>query len=159
LRTEPCHCRSGLGLEAQRKAVDDYLNGGKWTLVKEFVEIESGRRADRPELAKALMLCRAHRAALVVAKVDRLTRSHDFLTRLNDSRVEVRFCDLPQLEGPTGRFLLQQMVSVAELEAGMIGDRTRRERGARSSTRPTYSPSSTGWIPIAQHRYARWRRN
>src|SRR5712664_3137865 len=122
--------RSGLGVEAQRQAVETYLNGGKWTLVKEFVEVESGKRADRPELAKALMLCRAHRAALVVAKVDRLTRSHDFLTRLNDSRVEVRFCDLPQLEGPTGRFLLQQMVSVAELEAGMIGDRTKKALAA-----------------------------
>ena len=73
--------RSGLGVEAQRQAVADYLNGGKWTLVKEFVEVESGKRADRPELAKALALCRAHRAALVVAKVDRLARSQRFLSR------------------------------------------------------------------------------
>src|ERR1700760_2468319 len=86
--------RSGLGLEAQRKAVADYLNGGRWKLLEEFVEGESGRRADRPELAKAFALCRAHRAALVVAKVDRLTRSHDFLSKVKDSRVEVRFCDL-----------------------------------------------------------------
>lgn len=117
--------RSGLGVEAQREAVAAYLNGGKWTLVAEFVEIESGKRADRPELAKALALCRAHRAALVVAKVDRLARSQGFLSRILDAGVDVRFCDLPQIEGPTGRFLLQSMMSVAELEAGMISARTK----------------------------------
>lgn len=117
--------RSGLGVEAQREAVASYLNGGKWTLVAEFVEIESGRRADRPELAKALALCRAHRAALVVAKVDRLARSQGFLSRILEAGVDVRFCDLPQIEGPTGRFLLQSMMSVAELEAGMISARTK----------------------------------
>lgn len=117
--------RSGLGLEAQRAAVAAYLNGGPWKLVAEFVEVESGRRADRPELANALALCRAHRAALVVAKVDRLARSQGFLSRILEAGVDVRFCDLPQIEGPTGRFLLQSMMSVAELEAGMISARTK----------------------------------
>lgn len=117
--------RSGLGLEAQRKAVDDYLNGGAWHLLREFVEVESGRRADRPEFDKALALCRAHRAALVVAKVDRLARSQSFLARVLEAGVDVRFCDLPQIEGPTGKFLLQSMMSVAELEAGLISARTK----------------------------------
>ncbi|MCJ2064402.1 recombinase family protein [Methylobacterium sp. J-088] len=117
--------RSGLGLEAQRSAVTNYLNGGAWTLIAEVVEIESGRNADRPELARALALCRAHRTALVVAKVDRLARSQAFLSNLLAAGVEVRFCDLPQIEGPTGRFLLQQMMSVAELEAGLISARTK----------------------------------
>jgi DNA invertase Pin-like site-specific DNA recombinase len=117
--------RSGLGLDAQRKAVEDYLNGGAWHLLREFVEVESGRRSDRPELERALELCRAHRAALVVAKVDRLARSQSFLSKLSDARVDVRFCDLPQIEGPTGKFLLQSMMAVAELEAGMISARTK----------------------------------
>src|SRR3954470_24307474 len=104
--------RSGLGLEAQREAVTTYLNGGSWSIIAEFVEVESGRVSDRSELAKALALCRAHRAALVVAKVDRLARSKAFLSRLLEAGVEVRFCDLPQIEGPTGRFLLQSMMSV-----------------------------------------------
>lgn len=117
--------RSGLGLEAQRKAVGDYLNGGSWRLLREFVEVESGRRSDRPELEKALDLCRAHRAALVVAKVDRLARSQSFLSKLLDAGVDVRFCDLPQIEGPTGKFLLQSMMAVAELEAGLISARTK----------------------------------
>src|ERR1700722_15197619 len=116
--------RSGLGLEAQQAAVAGYLNGGNWSIVAEFTEVESGRRADRPELDKALGAARLHRCPLVVSKVDRLTRSVAFLSRLLEANVDVRFADLPQIEGATGRFLLQQMVAVAELEAGMISART-----------------------------------
>jgi DNA invertase Pin-like site-specific DNA recombinase len=117
--------RSGLGLEAQQAAVATYLNGGDWRIVAEFTEVESGRRSDRPELDKALSAARLHRCPLVVSKVDRLTRSSVFLGRLLEAGVDVRFCDLPQIEGATGRFLLQQMVAVAELEAGMISKRTK----------------------------------
>jgi DNA invertase Pin-like site-specific DNA recombinase len=122
--------RSGLGLEAQQQVVANYLNGGDWSIVAEFTEVESGRRSDRPELDKALAACRLHRASLVVSKVDRLTRSVAFLSRLLEAGVDVRFCDLPQIEGVTGRFLLQQMASVAELEAGMISDRTKKALAA-----------------------------
>jgi DNA invertase Pin-like site-specific DNA recombinase len=59
-----------LGLEAQRKAVIDYLDGGRWTLLEEFVEIETGKRDDRPELEKALAACKKHRAKLVIAKLE-----------------------------------------------------------------------------------------
>lgn len=121
---------SGLGLEAQREAVRTFLNGDGGALVAEFVEVESGRAADRPELTRALAQCRITGAALVVANVSRLTRSVAFLARLLEAGVEVRFCDLPQIEGPTGRFMLQQMAAVAELEAGMIGDRTRKALAA-----------------------------
>jgi DNA invertase Pin-like site-specific DNA recombinase len=117
--------KSGLGLAAQRQAVANYLNGGAWKIVGEFTEVESGRRSDRPELDKALAAARVHQAPLVVAKVDRLTRSVAFLSRLLEAGVDVRFADLPQIEGPTGRFMLQQMAAVAELEAGMISARTK----------------------------------
>jgi len=117
--------RSGLGLEAQRQAVATYLNGGDWKIVSEHTEIESGRRADRPQLDKALTAARLHRCPLVVSKVDRLTRSVAFLSRLLEAEVDVRFADLPQIEGPMCRFLLQQMVAVAEMEAGMISARTK----------------------------------
>ena len=60
-----------------------------------------------------------------MSKVDRLTRSLAFLTRLIEAGVDVRFCDLPKIEGPAGRFMLQQMAAVAELEAGMISKRTK----------------------------------
>ena len=64
--------RSGLGLDAQRKAVEDYLNGGGWQLVGRFTEVESGKLDGRPELEKALAACRLHKAKLVIAKLDRL---------------------------------------------------------------------------------------
>jgi DNA invertase Pin-like site-specific DNA recombinase len=115
----------GLGVAAQRAAVERYLNGGDWRVVGEFTEVESGRRGDRPELDRALTAARLHRAPLVVAKVDRLTRSVGFLSRLLEAGVDVRFADLPAVEGPTGRFILQQMAAVAELEAGLISSRTK----------------------------------
>ena len=71
--------KSGLGLEAQRKAVADYLNGGDWELVAEFTEIESGKRSDRPELAKALAACKRRKATLVIARLDRLARNVHFI--------------------------------------------------------------------------------
>jgi DNA invertase Pin-like site-specific DNA recombinase len=116
--------KSGLGREAQEASVKAYLNGGRWKLIAEFAEVESGKRSDRPELDKALVACRLHRAKLIVAKVDRLTRSVAFLSRLLEAGVDVLFCDLPAIEGPTGRFMLQQMACVAELEAGLISART-----------------------------------
>lgn len=117
--------RSGLGIEAQRAAVARYLDGGNWRIVGEYTEVESGRRADRPALDQALSSARLHKVPVVVAKVDRLTRSVAFLSRLLEAGVDVRFADLPAIEGPTGRFLLQQMAAVAELEAGLISSRTK----------------------------------
>jgi DNA invertase Pin-like site-specific DNA recombinase len=117
--------KSGLGIEAQRAAVANYLNGGNWAIIAEFTETESGKRSDRPALDKALAAARVHRCPVVVANVSRLTRSVAFLSRLLGAGVDVRFADLPAIEGPTGRFMLQQMASVAELEAGLISTRTK----------------------------------
>jgi DNA invertase Pin-like site-specific DNA recombinase len=71
--------RGGLGLEAQRKAVADYLNGGSWELAKEFVEIEGGKNSDRPVLADAIKACRLYGAKLVIAKIDRLSPTPNIL--------------------------------------------------------------------------------
>jgi len=104
------------------------LNGGAWTLTAEFTEVESGKRADRPELAKALAACRLHRAALLVAKVDRLARSTSFLLRVVEGSGEagVVFCDLLAIPpGAVGKFILTQMAAVAELEGGLISKRTK----------------------------------
>ncbi|HYF09124.1 MAG TPA: recombinase family protein [Acetobacteraceae bacterium] len=122
--------RSGLGLEAQREAVAAYLRTRAGAVqVGEHVEVESGRKSDRPELANALAACRAHRAALVVAKLDRLARDARFLLTVLDGAPAdcgVVFCDLPTVpEGPVGRFLVSQMAGVAELEAGLIAQRTK----------------------------------
>ena len=74
--------KSGLQLEAQREAVLTFLNGSKWTLVAEFVEVESGKGNDRPQLAAALAACKNQRAKLVIAKLDRLSRSLAFIATL-----------------------------------------------------------------------------
>ena len=118
--------RSGLGLEAQRTAVESYLNGGRWTLVAEYVEVESGKRTDRPKMAKALAHAKAIGATVVFAKLDRFFRNVPVLRTLVDSGADLVFCDLPHVPpGAMGRFLLTQMASVAELEGGLISERTK----------------------------------
>ncbi len=117
--------KSGLGLEAQKEAVEQRLNGGRWQMVEEFIEIESGKRASRPRLDAALAACKKHNARLVVGKLDRLSRNVAFLLKLIDSGVEVMFADLPELNGAMGRFMLITMANMAELEAGLISERTK----------------------------------
>ncbi len=130
--------RSGLGPDAHKEAVKRRLDGGSWKVVAAFTEIESGRRKTRPELAKALAACKKHKAKLVVAKLDKLTRDVRFLLTLLDSGVDVLFCDLPGLgAGAMARFMLTQMAAVAELEAELVGERTKaalqaaKQRGVR----------------------------
>ena len=79
------------------------MNGGNWRIIAEFTEIESGKRSDRPALDKALAAARVRQVPLVVAKVDRLTRSVAFLSRLLEAGVDVRFADLPMIEGANGQ--------------------------------------------------------
>jgi DNA invertase Pin-like site-specific DNA recombinase len=117
--------KSGLGLEAQKAAVADRLNGGRWQIVAEFIEVESGKRASRAQLDAAIAACKKNKAKLIVAKLDRLSRNVAFLLKLIDSGVEVLFADLPELNGAMGRFMLTTMASVAELEAGLISERTK----------------------------------
>ncbi len=119
---------SGLGIEAQRQAVGRHVAQHAGTVLSEFVEVESGRKDARPQLAAALAACRRHRAALLVAKVDRLARSASFLLRVIEGTGDcgVVFCDLPAIPpGPVGKFLLTQMAAVAELEAGLTSQRTK----------------------------------
>ncbi len=114
--------KSGLGLEAQRISVTEFLNGGNWTLVKEFVEIESGKKANnRPELAKAIQACRAYGAKLVIAKLDRLSRDAHFLLGLDKAGVDFVAADLPN----ANRLTVGIMAMVAEEERRMISRRTK----------------------------------
>jgi len=117
---------SRLGLEAQQSAITEYVKGKGRLTLPIFVEVESGKRDDRPELAAALTKAKLTGSTLVVTKLDRLSRNAQFLMALVDSGVDVVFCDLPEVPaGPMGRFLLQQMAVVAELERGLIGRRTK----------------------------------
>jgi DNA invertase Pin-like site-specific DNA recombinase len=122
--------RDGNGVAAQRKAVEDYLNGGSWQLLGEFVEVESGKRGDRPELAKAIAACKRHRARLVIAKLDRLSRDVAFIADLM-KRVDFVCCDRPNAKP----FELHIYAALAQEERRMISERTRaglaaaKERG------------------------------
>jgi len=115
---------SGLGLEAQHETIRSHI-GNDVELLAEYVEVESGRRSDRPELKKALDHAKRSGATVVISKLDRLSRSARFLLELVDSGVDILFCDLPEISGPAGRFMLTSMAGVAELEAGLISQRTR----------------------------------
>lgn len=89
LPRQPRQGKSGLGLEAQRQAVLDYLDGGRWKLVGEFTEVESGKRDDnRPALAEAFKACRVRKATLVIARLDRLSRDAHFLLGLQKEGVQ-----------------------------------------------------------------------
>jgi DNA invertase Pin-like site-specific DNA recombinase len=112
---------SGLGLEAQQEAVRVFLNGGRWKMVAEFTEVESGKRNDRPKLAEALALCRLYNATLIIAKIDRLARNVNFISNLMDSSVEFVAVDFPT----ANRLTVHILAAVAEHEALMISARTK----------------------------------
>lgn len=112
---------SGLGIEAQQEAVYRYSNSCGNAIVAEFVETASGGKHDRAELAKALALCRKRKATLLIARLDRLSRSLSFVAQLLDANVEIRCADMPE----ANRLLLQMLAVFGEHERQMIRDRTR----------------------------------
>jgi len=135
--------RSGLGLDAQRKAVEDYLNGGGWQLVGRFTEVESGKLDGRPELEKALAACRLHKAKLVIAKLDRLSRDAHFLLGLQKAGVPFVAADMPHADN----FTVGILAMVAQKEREMISARTKaalaaaKARGQRLGGFRGYVPS------------------
>lgn len=111
---------SGLGLEAQRKAVTDFV-AGRGEVLSEYVEIESGKVSARPELDKALTEAKRAGAVLLIAKLDRLSRNVAFIANLLEGDVEVAAADMPE----ANRFVLHIMAAVAEQEGRAISERTR----------------------------------
>jgi DNA invertase Pin-like site-specific DNA recombinase len=101
--------------------VQDYLNGGDWSSVAELTEVETGKRSDRPELAKALALCRKHKAKLVIAKLDRLSRNLAFIATMMDSGVEFVAVDNPH----ANKLTLHILAAVGQHEREMIAERTK----------------------------------
>jgi DNA invertase Pin-like site-specific DNA recombinase len=112
---------SGLGLEAQKTAIENYARQTGSNVVTYYTEVESGKLAKRPELAKALAHSRRSKATLVVAKLDRLARNVAFLSALMDSNVPFVACDNPH----ANRLTLHILAAVAEAEAKAISDRTK----------------------------------
>ena len=143
---------SGLGLEPQQAAID----GGTWELVCEFTEVESGCKTERPELARALALCKKHKATLVIARLDRLARNVHFIGGLMEAKVKFVACDMPEATP----FMLHIYAAVAQEEAWAISARTKaalaaassgasglaqRARSARYGTKPRQPPAQLSW--------------
>lgn len=133
---------SGLGIEAQRAAVAQFLNGGTWKVCAEFEEIESGKRNDRPALAKAIEACRLYGARLVIAKLDRLSRDAHFLLGLEKAGVDFVAADMPN----ANRLTVGIMAMVAEEERRMIGARTKAALAA-AKARGTVLGGFRGYVP------------
>jgi len=118
--------RSGLGLEAQRKAIDAFAAAKEARVLGHFTEVESGRKNDRPELEKALDLARLTGATLVIAKLDRLSRNAAFLLTLQASGVRFVACDMPEANDLT----VGIMALVAQQEREAISRRTKEALAA-----------------------------
>lgn len=113
--------RSGLGLDAQRNTVSQFLAARPATVIAEFVEVESGGKDDRPKLLEALAACQRSKVTLLIAKLDRLARSVSFVAGLMDGDVDFVAVDMPHAT----RFVLHIMAAVAEHERQIIGERTK----------------------------------
>lgn len=141
---------SGLGLEAQRKAVTDYLDGGRWQLIAEYVEVESGKRNDRPQLAAALAACKRHKANLIVARLDRLSRNLHFISGLMESRVDFVAADMPLANKTT----IQIMAVMAEAYRDQVSANTKAALAAAKAR-----GVKLGGPNLMQARRIGWRTN
>lgn len=140
--------KSGLGLEAQREAVRRYVAGkGGEIIGPEYVEVESGKRDDRPELGRALKQCRLTGATLIVAKLDRLSRNAAFLMTLRDSGAEFIAADLPEANTMT----VGVMALVAQHEREAISVRTRSALAAAKARGKALGGRRAGAAEIAHY--------
>ncbi len=117
--------QSGLGLDAQQKAVSDYLNGGHWDLLAEYTEVETGKGADalnkRHQLRSAIEICKKQKATLVIAKLDRLARNVHFVSGLIESGIDFVAADMPQ----ANKVMIQMHAVMSEWERDQISARTK----------------------------------
>jgi DNA invertase Pin-like site-specific DNA recombinase len=117
--------QSGLGLDAQKQAVMNYLNGGQWELIQEFTEVETGKGADalakRPQLKTAIEIAKKHKATLIIAKLDRLARNVHFVSGLLESGVDFVAADMPQ----ANKVMIQMHAVMSEWERDQISARTK----------------------------------
>ncbi len=111
----------GHGLDAQRAAVQRYLEAHGGHLVNEYTEVESGKKNDRPELTTAIKECQRQRATLLIAKLDRLARNVYFISGLIESKVDFVCCDNPH----ANKVMIQMLAVFAEFERDRISERTR----------------------------------
>ncbi|MDO9067830.1 MAG: recombinase family protein [Deltaproteobacteria bacterium] len=113
--------KSGLGLQAQQKQVRDFISSCNGVLLDEFTEIESGKNNNRPELAKAIRQSQLTGSKLIIAKLDRLSRSLNYITSLSESKIDFVVCDLPGCD----QFTINLYGALAQRERELISQRTK----------------------------------
>jgi len=118
--------KSGLGLEAQRESVSQFINGSACHLLDEFVEVESGKKDNRPQLTKALHQCKVTGSTLLIAKLDRLSRDAHFLLGLQKAGVKFVAADMPE----ANEMMVGFMALMAQNEREMISKRTKEALAA-----------------------------
>jgi DNA invertase Pin-like site-specific DNA recombinase len=151
---------SGLGLDAQRNAIERYV-AGKGKIIKEFEEVESGKKGfeGRPQLQTAIEYCRKNKCGLVIGKLDRLARDvRFFLEVIDTSKTTICFADLPEINpnSAEGRMVLTSMATFAEFEARKISERTKaalavaKNRGVKLGSKGTSNISKMNQTRIDQ---------
>lgn len=146
---------SGLGLEGQATAVQGLAQQTGKRIVARYTEVESGKKSDRPQLARALAHARRSKATLVVAKLDRLARDVEFLAKVMNSGVEFVVCDNPA----ANRLTLHILAAVAENEAKAISERTRAALQAAKARGILLGSARPGhWEGREQHRLSGLRK-
>ena len=141
---------SGLGLEAQREAVGAYVQRLGGTIAREYIEVESGTNKDRPKLKEALAFARRSKAVLLVARLDRLSRSVRFIAEVLESKVQFAAVDFPEANHLT----LHILAAVAQYEAKLISVRTKgalKAAKARGTLLGTHNPN----VPVLTQQAAR----
>lgn len=132
---------SGLGLEAQQKICQDFINMNEGEKVAEFKDVESGTHRDRKGLLDAIEYCRHNDCALVIAKLDRLARDVEFCFRVVNTGIEIHFCDMPQIN----TLLLGVFASVAQYERELTSDRTKKALAAKKERGEVTGGASQKW--------------
>ena len=149
---------SGLGLEAQQKAVEEQVDREGLDLIATFTEVESGTgKSTRPQLDAAMEMSRDEDAILLIAKLDRLARDVHFLSGLKRAGVKFKACDIPEADN----FTINILASVAEREAELISERTKaalaaaKARGVRLGNPDGFAPGVQEQGPKARREKAR----
>jgi DNA invertase Pin-like site-specific DNA recombinase len=143
--------RSGLGLEAQKRAVEDFLQATGGTVSSEFVEVQSGKDNDRVKLAEALKLCKLTRSTLLIAKLDRLSRDAAFLLALQNAGTRFVAVDNPDMN----ETVVGILAVIAQAERKAISERTRnalagaKRRGVKLGN-PRLQPGTAATALIAR---------
>ncbi len=148
--------RSGLGLEGQRLAVRRYIETCPGALIGEFTEVKSGRLNDRAQFQQALWLCRVYEAKLVVAHLDRMSRSFALIAGLMESGVDFVAVNMPY----ANRFTIHVFAAVAEYELSLMSERHKAAcAAAKARGRKIGNSHLSGFRPPPEVIRARIREN